>query len=87
MQEFGVRFQIEIKDEGVGIGPEDLSKLFVDFIKLETHENMNLEGTGLGLSICKRIVEEMGGNVDVKSKPGTGTSFFVTVYSTMMADQ
>ena len=60
-----MRFQIEIKDEGVGISEENLSKLFVDFLKLEQHEELNHEGTGLGLSICKRIVEEMGGTVHV----------------------
>ena len=69
-EEFSVRFQIEIKDEGVGITKENLSRLFVDFLKLEQHEDMNFEGTGLGLSICKRIIEEMGGNVHVTSQVG-----------------
>ena len=40
---------------------------------------MNLTGTGLGLSICKRIVEQMGGNVSVKSQLGFGTTFSITV--------
>lgn len=59
----------------------------MDFVKLEQHENLNLQGTGLGLSICKRIIEEMGGSVHVTSTLGVGTSFFVTVYTTMLADQ
>lgn len=67
LHEFSVKFQIEIKDEGIGISKDDLEKLFVDFLKLESSENLNLEGTGLGLSICKRIIEEMGGNVRVSS--------------------
>lgn len=86
-QEFSVRFQIEIRDEGTGIAHEDLDKLFVDFGKLDANEGMNHQGTGLGLSICKRIIEQMGGTVEVKSELGVGTAFLVTIFTTMMADQ
>ena len=81
-----MRFQIEIRDEGVGISKEDQARLFVDFLKLEQYENLNTEGTGLGLSICKRIIEEMGGNVHVVSQLGQGTSFIVTICTTMVGD-
>lgn len=47
---------------------------------------MNPLGTGLGLSICKRIIQEMGGTVEVKSEPGVGTEFLVTIFSTMVAE-
>lgn len=86
VQEFSVRFQIEIKDEGTGIAAEDLAKLFVDFTKLDSNQNINHQGTGLGLSICKRIIEQMGGTVEVESKIGVGTTFLVTIFTTMMAD-
>ena len=75
------RFSIEIKDEGVGIAPENLSQLFLDFCKLEATENINKEGTGLGLKICKRIVEQMGGSVEVKSRLGVGTCFKVMMHT------
>ena len=82
-----MRFQIEIRDEGTGIANEDLDKLFVDFAKLDSNENMNHQGTGLGLSICKRIIEEMGGTVQVVSKVDVGTSFLFTLCTNMEADQ
>jgi len=53
--------------------------LFIDFGKLNENEDMNLQGTGLGLSICKRIVEQMGGNVSVQSTLGYGSVFSLTV--------
>jgi signal transduction histidine kinase len=49
----------------MGIQPEGLKKLFIDFGKLDENSKMNTQGTGLGLSICKKIVEQMGGSVDV----------------------
>lgn len=61
--------------------------MFIDFSRLDANNDMNPQGTGLGLSICKRIIEEMGGDVEVKSQVGVGTSFIVTVFSTMIADQ
>jgi uridine kinase len=59
----------------MGINPEGLKKLFIDFGKLDENSKVNAQGTGLGLSICKKIVEQMGGSVDVQSKIGVGTSF------------
>lgn len=73
------KFMIEIEDNGKGISQENISKLFIDFGKLEEHQHMNTTGTGLGLSICKRIVEQMGGDVSVKSQLGFGTTFAITV--------
>jgi signal transduction histidine kinase len=63
----------------VGIKPENLPKLFMDFNKLDEHSSMNNQGTGLGLSICKRMVEAMGGSVGAVSTLGEGTSFSVEV--------
>lgn len=70
--------KIEIKDEGIGISEQNMQRLFIDFSKLDQPDsNLNREGTGLGLSICKRIIEQMGGNVFVDSKLGVGTTFTV----------
>ena len=64
---------IEVKDSGVGIPKEVLSKLFTPF--LTTKEN----GTGLGLHYCKNTLEEHGGSIEVKSKVGSGTTFTLRI--------
>jgi signal transduction histidine kinase len=56
-----VEFQISVKDTGHGISPEGLSKLFIDFGRLDENASKNKQGTGLGLSITKRVMEKMGG--------------------------
>ena len=60
-----------VKDEGIGIPPEDLPKVFVPVWRRETRG----EGTGMGLPIVRQIVEAHGGRVDVESKPGAGSTF------------
>ena len=62
-----IYIQMSITDTGCGISPEGISKLFIDFSKLDENSNRNKQGTGLGLSICKKIIEQMGGSVEVKS--------------------
>lgn len=62
-----IKFEIRVKDSGVGISPENLDKLFMNFSKLEEHADGNKRGTGLGLSICKSLIELMGGTVTVES--------------------
>lgn len=85
LHEFLVRFKIEVIDQGQGIPQSDLPNLFMDFSKLDQHEHINKQGTGLGLSICKRIIEEMGGEVTVTSSVGHGTTFVVSICTTMRA--
>lgn len=74
-----VNLQISIIDTGIGISKENLGKLFLDFGKLNDTANRNVTGTGLGLSICKRIIEKMGGSVNVVSKEGVGTEFKIHI--------
>ena len=61
----------------MGISKENLSKLFMNFSKLEEHAAGNKTGTGLGLSICKSLIELMGGTVTVESELGVGTTFIM----------
>ena len=49
-------YEIIIKDNGRGIAPEDLSKLFIKFNTISNNEGLNKKGTGLGLSICKHFI-------------------------------
>lgn len=72
-----IKFEIRIADNGLGISPENLSKLFMNFSKLEEHAAGNKCGTGLGLSICKNLIELMGGSVRVESELGKGTTFIM----------
>ena len=74
-----IKFEIRITDTGCGIAPENISKLFMNFSKLEEHSKQNLRGTGLGLSICKGLIEKMGGAVKVESEIGVGTTFIMTL--------
>jgi PAS domain S-box-containing protein len=71
----GVEF--EVSDTGIGIGDEDLARLFKPFQQVDTGLSRKYEGTGLGLSICKRLVELMGGTIDVRSEKGRGSTFSV----------
>lgn len=74
-----VKFAIEVEDSGKGISEKNLKNLFVDFGKLDEHSIINPEGTGLGLSICKRIIEQMGDKVEVKSQVGVGSTFSIII--------
>lgn len=73
-----INLQLVICDTGVGISPDGIKNLFMDFGKLDENSSRNKGGTGLGLSICKQIIEQMGGSVQVLSKQGVGTQFVVS---------
>ena len=68
-------FRIEVQDTGIGIRPDDISKLFVEFQQLDTSTAKTHQGTGLGLALTKRLVEAHGGRVTVRSTPGEGSTF------------
>lgn len=61
----------EVEDEGIGLSPEDIPKLFSPFRQLDMSTTRSVGGTGLGLSICKEIVEALGGTISASS-PGLG---------------
>lgn len=72
-------YKIGVKDNGVGIAPDDIEKIFERFYRVDKARTSNRAGTGLGLSIVKEIVERCGGKVDVISKEGKGTIFIFTI--------
>lgn len=74
-------FRLEVEDTGIGIRPEDLSRLFVEFQQLDASLAKKYQGTGLGLALTKRIVEAQGGRVGVLSTPGKGSLFFAVLPS------
>jgi len=68
-------FRIDVEDTGIGIPPEHLGKLFVEFQQLDASTAKKYQGTGLGLALTKRIIEAQGGWVEVQSAVGKGSTF------------
>ncbi|OYQ65019.1 hypothetical protein B9G53_09150 [Pseudanabaena sp. SR411] len=76
---------IAISDTGIGIAPENISKLFQPFIQIDSALNRQYQGTGLGLALVKRIVEMHGGKVMLSSEVGVGSCFTVILPCTESA--
>ncbi|MBQ6112173.1 MAG: response regulator, partial [Synergistaceae bacterium] len=70
---------ITVTDTGIGIHAEDIPKLFKSFSRIDAKETHNIEGTGLGLAITGRLIELMGGTVEVTSTYGVGSTFHVVI--------
>jgi signal transduction histidine kinase len=70
--------QLAVSDTGIGIGKEDLDKIFEEFYQADLSTN-KYRGTGLGLAIVKRFVSLLGGKIDVASEEGKGANFTVTL--------
>lgn len=68
-----------VKDTGRGIKSEDINRLFTKFERLDIEKNSTTEGTGLGLAITKKLVEMMGGTINVESSYGQGSMFMVQI--------
>ena len=68
---------LSVQDTGRGIKKENIDKLFTKFERLEEGRNTTTEGTGLGLAITKKLVEMMGGKINVQSQYGEGSIFVV----------
>ncbi|HSN30859.1 MAG TPA: response regulator, partial [Kofleriaceae bacterium] len=72
-------FRVEVEDTGVGIAPDDLGRLFIEFQQLEGGAGKRHQGTGLGLALTRRLVEAQGGAVGVRSTLGKGSVFHATL--------
>ncbi len=76
-------FEVRVEDTGIGIRPEDLERLFVEFQQLDSGAARNFTGTGLGLALTRRFAEMMGGSVRVESEFGRGSVFTVVLPSNL----
>lgn len=74
--------EVTVTDTGVGIKSENIERLFRLETEFSTRGTANEKGTGLGLVLCKEFIEKNHGEIDVKSKEGTGTSFILKLPNT-----
>jgi two-component system, sensor histidine kinase len=75
-----VRVRFEVQDSGVGIQAEELERVFLPFTQFGGTRARLSGGTGLGLSISQRIIEAMGGRIEVTSRVGAGSNFWFTLF-------
>ncbi|MCA9254038.1 MAG: hypothetical protein KDA33_00305 [Phycisphaerales bacterium] len=80
----GGRVRIRVGDTGMGISPENLSRVFEPFFTTKRREaRSDMGGVGLGLYVCRCLVEEQGGSLDVESREGEGTTFSIELPGAM----
>lgn len=72
------KIMIEVSDTGIGVHKDDVNKIFDEFYRASNAKAVELDGTGLGLTIVKNLVKRHGGNIDVNSELGKGTTVTVS---------
>jgi two-component system phosphate regulon sensor histidine kinase PhoR len=75
----GPYVSVSVRDDGIGISPEDQARVFDEFYRARTEQTASITGTGLGLSLVKRLAEMHEGTVRLESSPGEGSTFTVSI--------
>jgi len=68
-----------VEDTGIGMTPDERSRIFQEFYRTDAARALQARGTGLGLSIVKRIIDTYGGTIEVASEVGKGSTFTFTL--------
>jgi PAS domain S-box-containing protein len=71
--------EISVSDEGIGIAPDNIERIFDRFYQVDSSETRSFPGSGLGLYITRELVQSMGGSIRVESEPGRGSTFTFTL--------
>jgi len=70
---------VRVRDQGLGIAPEDMDRLFTRFGRIVTAENSHILGTGLGLHLARELIRKQGGDITATSAPSVGSTFTLTL--------
>jgi hypothetical protein len=70
---------VHVIDTGIGIGHDQLSRVYEKFVRIDSTQANATTGSGLGLAITKDLIEQNGGEILIKSKPGEGSDFYFTI--------
>jgi two-component system sensor histidine kinase VicK len=81
-QEIQGTIHVSVKDEGLGIQPEDIDKLFSRFFRIENTDTQTISGFGIGLYLCAEIIKRHNGRIWVDSQPGAGSTFHFNIKQT-----
>ena len=79
LSENGERIEISVQDEGIGIQPEHLPRIFERTFRVEHSRNNETGGSGLGLYIANELAKQIGGTINVESTPEVGTKMTVSI--------
>ncbi|NLC55542.1 MAG: GAF domain-containing protein [Armatimonadetes bacterium] len=75
----GEMVTVSVTDQGIGIPPEALKKMFGRLYRVDSEKHKGIKGTGLGLYLCKELIELHGGRIGVESEYGHGSTFYFTI--------
>ena len=80
LRSFKKRVRLEVSDTGIGINPSNQAKIFDKFVRIINAKSRSYEGSGIGLALVKDLVNIHGGSIEVDSKEGEGSTFYVSLW-------